>query len=168
MSLLWVLRAYAAAAELAGVRPSRSPAVVVAGWLVPVANLLIPGSTLAEIEHAALGRPAARRPTPSVLLMAWWASWVAGVLLAFAVPVIRSDRAGGPDAGPGLAEHFEHRFRPLSAGSAVPVFAFLFAGVTVGGRPGLPTSVTDRVAVGSLVATTRSTSFSWRRRPARP
>ena len=83
VSLLWVLRAYAAAAELAGVRPSRSPAVVVAGWLVPVANLLIPGSTLAEIEHAALGRPAARRPTPSVLLMAWWASWVAGVLLAW-------------------------------------------------------------------------------------
>ena len=58
---------------------------------------------------------------------------VAGVLLGFAVPVIRSDRAGGPDAGPGLAEHFEHRFRPLSAGFAVPVFAFFSAGVTVGG-----------------------------------
>jgi NhaA family Na+:H+ antiporter len=77
---------------------------------------------------------------------------VAGVLLAFAVPVIRSDRAGGPDAGPGLAEHFEHRFRPLSAGIAVPVFAFLSAGVTVGGLPGLRTSLTDRVAVGIMVA----------------
>jgi NhaA family Na+:H+ antiporter len=77
---------------------------------------------------------------------------VAGVLLAFAVPVIRSDRAGGPDAGPGLAEHFEHRFRPLSAGIAVPVFAFLSAGVTVGGLPGLRTSLTDRVAIGIMVA----------------
>ena len=39
---------------------------------------------------------------------------------------------------PGLAEHFEHRFRPISAGFAVPVFAFFAAGVTVGGleRPG--------------------------------
>ncbi|MEO5654157.1 MAG: Na+/H+ antiporter NhaA, partial [Marmoricola sp.] len=33
---------------------------------------------------------------------------VAGVLLGFAVPVLRSHAAGGPDAGPGLAEHFEH------------------------------------------------------------
>ena len=58
---------------------------------------------------------------------------VAGILLGFAVPVVRSDKAGGPDAGPGLAEHFEHRFRPLSAGVAVPVFAFFAAGVTIGG-----------------------------------
>ena len=49
---------------------------------------------------------------------------VAGVLLGFAVPVRR--RAPGP--GPGLAEHFEHRFRPISAGVAVPVFAFFAAG----------------------------------------
>ena len=37
---------------------------------------------------------------------------VAGVLLGFAVPVRRRD--GAP--GRGLAEHFEHRMRPLSAG----------------------------------------------------
>ena len=54
---------------------------------------------------------------------------VAGVLLGFAVPVVR--RSEGP--GPGLAEHFEHRFRPLSAGVAVPVFAFFAAGVSVVG-----------------------------------
>ncbi|WP_406038411.1 Na+/H+ antiporter NhaA [Micromonospora sp. NBC_00898] len=76
---------------------------------------------------------------------------VAGVLLAFTVPVIRSQAAGGPDAGPGLAEHFEHRFRPISAGIAVPVFAFLSAGVTVGGIAGLATALTDRVALGIVV-----------------
>src|SRR3712207_7475776 len=54
---------------------------------------------------------------------------VAGVLLAFTVPVVRSQAAGGPDAGPGLAEHFEHRFRPISAGIAVRVFASFSAGV---------------------------------------
>jgi NhaA family Na+:H+ antiporter len=73
---------------------------------------------------------------------------VAGVLLAFTVPVVRSERAGGPDAGPGLAEHFEHRFRPISAGVAVPVFALLSAGVAVGGVSGLGTALADPVAVG--------------------
>ncbi|MFG1605317.1 Na+/H+ antiporter NhaA [Actinoplanes sp. NPDC049265] len=43
---------------------------------------------------------------------------VAGVLLAFTVPV-----------RPGVAQSWEHRLRPLSAGFAVPVFAFFAAGV---------------------------------------
>jgi NhaA family Na+:H+ antiporter len=76
---------------------------------------------------------------------------VAAVLLAFTVPVIRSERAGGPDAGPGLAEHFEHRFRPTSAVLAVPIFAFLSAGVTIGGLTGLAAALTDRIAVGIIV-----------------
>ncbi len=69
---------------------------------------------------------------------------VAGVLLGFAVPVRRL-RAG---EGPGLAEHFEHRWRPLSAGFAVPVFAFFAAGVDVGGLSGLGVTVRDPVALG--------------------
>jgi NhaA family Na+:H+ antiporter len=77
---------------------------------------------------------------------------VAGVLLAFTVPVVRSSAAGGPDAGPGMAEHFEHRFRPLSAGVAVPVFAFFAAGVTVGGFSGLVDSLSDGVALGIVAA----------------
>jgi NhaA family Na+:H+ antiporter len=76
---------------------------------------------------------------------------VAGVLLGFAVPVIRSQAAGGPDAGPGLAEHFEHRFRPISAGIAVPVFALLSAGVTTGGLTGLGRALADHVAIGIVV-----------------
>jgi NhaA family Na+:H+ antiporter len=76
---------------------------------------------------------------------------VAGVLLAFTVPVVRSAAAGGPDAGPGLAEHFEHRIRPLSAGLAVPVFAFFSAGVAVGGFSGLGASLGDSIAIGIMV-----------------
>ncbi len=75
---------------------------------------------------------------------------VAGVLLGFAVPVVRSQAAGGPDAGPGLAEHFEHRFRPVSAAFAVPVFAFFSAGVAVGGASGLWDALSDPVAVGII------------------
>lgn len=51
---------------------------------------------------------------------------VAGVLLGFAVPVLPS-RIGRP----GLAERLEHRWRPISAGLAVPVFAFFAAGVSL-------------------------------------
>ena len=65
---------------------------------------------------------------------------VAGVLLAFTVPV-----------GSGSAEHFEHRIRPLSAGVAVPVFAFFSAGVAIGGVSGLSASLTDSVAIGIVV-----------------
>ena len=73
---------------------------------------------------------------------------VAGVLLGFTVPVLRSAAAGGPEAGPGLAEHLERRIRPISAGIAVPVFAFFAAGVDVGGLSGLTESLTDPVSLG--------------------
>ncbi len=72
---------------------------------------------------------------------------VAGILLGFAVPVAR--RASG--AGPGLAEQFEHRWRPLSASFAVPVFAFFAAGVSIGGLKGLGDAARDPVAVGVVV-----------------
>jgi len=77
---------------------------------------------------------------------------VAGVLLGFAVPVIRSKASGGPEAGPGLAEIFEHRFRPISAGIAVPVFAFFSAGVAIGGGDGFVSALADPVALGIILA----------------
>jgi Na+/H+ antiporter NhaA len=77
---------------------------------------------------------------------------VAGVLLGFAVPVLRSKKGGGPDAGPGLAQTLEHRLRPISSGFAIPVFAFFSAGVTIGGVDGLVTALTDPVAVGIVAA----------------
>jgi NhaA family Na+:H+ antiporter len=75
---------------------------------------------------------------------------VAGVLLAMTVPARPGARGQDPEA-PGLAERFEHRWRPLSAGVAVPVFAFFAVGVQVGGLDGLGAALGDRVAVG-LVA----------------
>ena len=66
---------------------------------------------------------------------------VAGVVLGFAVPVLGKHS---------VAEHFEHRLRPLSAGVAVPVFAFFAAGVTVGGWTGLTGTLTHPVTLGVL------------------
>jgi NhaA family Na+:H+ antiporter len=74
---------------------------------------------------------------------------VAGVLLGFAVPVMR---AAGSEAGPGLEELFEHRFRPISTGFAVPVFAFFAAGVAIGGWDGLIAAFGSPVTVGVLAA----------------
>ncbi|BBY43011.1 Na+/H+ antiporter NhaA [Mycolicibacterium celeriflavum] len=73
---------------------------------------------------------------------------VAGVVLGFTVPVL--GRFGHP-----TAELFEHTLRPLSAGFAVPVFAFFAAGVTVGGWTGLGDAllhpITDGVIAGLVI-----------------
>jgi NhaA family Na+:H+ antiporter len=91
-------------------------------------------------------------------VQAWWiliplavATWalvhesgihatVAGVLLAFTVPVKRGVR-------------LEHRWRPVSAGVAVPVFAFFAAGVSVAGVS-LGNAVTIGVIVGLVAGKT--------------
>ncbi|MEV0367330.1 Na+/H+ antiporter NhaA [Nocardia fusca] len=93
-------------------------------------------------------------------LLTWWLvhqsgvhATVAGVLLGFTVPVLTTP-SGRNDASPGdrgPAERFEHRIRPLSAGIAVPIFAFFAAGVTVGGLSGMVDSLTDRVTLGIVV-----------------
>jgi len=66
------------------------------------------------------------------------------VLLAFTVPV--RGRAGGHS----LAEVFEHRWRPVSAGFAVPVFAFFAAGVSIADAGGLGTGLTNAVTLGII------------------
>lgn len=73
---------------------------------------------------------------------------IAGVLLGFTVPVLHRRADRGPAAGPGLAEVFEHRFRPLSAGFAIPAFAFFSAGVAIGGVEGFLSALADPLTVG--------------------
>ena len=72
---------------------------------------------------------------------------VAGVLLGFAVPVLRRDGADGR----GLAEHLEHVVRPLSAAVAVPIFAFFSAGVTIDGWSGFNEALRDPITVGIIL-----------------
>ena len=77
---------------------------------------------------------------------------IAGVLLGFTIPVLHRRRDHTPDTESGLAEAFEHRFRPLSAGVAVPVFAFFSAGVALGGVDGFLSPLADPVTIGIVVA----------------
>ena len=74
---------------------------------------------------------------------------VAGVLMAMLVPVRRGP--GEDESKPGLAKRIENRIHPLSAGFAVPVFAFFAAGVSVLGG-GLGETFRDPAAVGVMVA----------------
>lgn len=67
---------------------------------------------------------------------------IAGVLLGFAVPAARST-----DDEECLAARFERAWRPLSAGVAVPLFAFTAAGVTVVGGA-FAEALRDQVAIG--------------------
>ena len=113
----------------------------------PLALALIPGG----LFTVAVQRGVRRWWVLVPLAVATWAlvhasgvhATVAGVLLGFAVPVV------GRHA---VAEHFEHRIRPLSAGVAVPVFAFFAAGVTVGGVEGLGSALLHPVTLGVLAA----------------
>jgi NhaA family Na+:H+ antiporter len=73
---------------------------------------------------------------------------VAGVLLGFAVPV----RYTADGSGSVLADRIERRWRPVSAGFAVPVFAFFAAGVTLVGTGGVVDRLTDTVTVAVVVA----------------
>lgn len=102
-------------------------------------------------------------------IQAWWllaplavATWVlmhesgvhatvAGVLLGFAVPVRRSATRRGHELDAGMAEHFEHRLRPISAGVAIPVFAFFAAGVSIGGADGLVRALGDPITLGIVL-----------------
>ena len=68
---------------------------------------------------------------------------IAGVLLAFTVPVLRPD---GADA-PGYAASLEQLVRPLSSGFAVPVFAFFSAGVAFGGWAGVERAASDHLTI---------------------
>ncbi len=75
---------------------------------------------------------------------------IAGVALAFTIPVKAARGATEGGRATDLAGEFEHRFRPVSTGFAVPVFAFFAAGVAVGGADGILRAATDPVALGIM------------------
>ena len=129
-------------------------------------SLDLPALALAVVPLAAFAFLVQRRFTQWWLLLplavVTWAlvhasgihATVAGVLLGLTVPVRprRSvPRLSTLSAGVDVAHRFEHRLRPLSAGVAVPVFAFFAAGVTVVGG-GFGATFADEVALGIMVA----------------
>lgn len=121
--------------------------------LLPLALALIPLALYAFVARRFSPQLAASKWAPWLVLLpigvVVWALFyasgihatIAGVVLAFLIPV---NGKGGTQ----LAETFEHRFRPLSTGIAVPIFAFFAAGVAVGGASRFPI---DPIAFGIMV-----------------
>ncbi|MFD9705188.1 DUF4328 domain-containing protein [Lentzea sp. NPDC059081] len=104
LMLLWVRRARNVAATLVGYGPSRSDRDALIGLVVPGMNLVVPGSVLAELEHAVARRPADERPAPSKLLRWWWGLWVGSALL-FVVQVLWSFRDSTQALADGVLLH---------------------------------------------------------------
>ncbi|MET9627461.1 DUF4328 domain-containing protein [Lentzea sp. NPDC006480] len=104
LTLLWVRRARNVAASLVGYGPSRSDEQALLGLIVPGMNLVVPGSVLAELEHAVARRPADERPQPSKLLRWWWGFW-AGSGLMFLITVLWSFRESTQALADGVLLH---------------------------------------------------------------
>jgi hypothetical protein len=89
LTLWWLLLARRVAAELTGHEPARPSWQVLLCMIIPGVNLAVPGSTLAELEHAVLRRPIQDRPRPSRIVLCWWIAWVQSGLLFAATLVWR-------------------------------------------------------------------------------
>lgn len=92
--LIWVYQAASGARAIGAGKMAISPSAAVAAFFVPVTNLWLPYRALTETwraSHDPYGRR--DRPTP-LLLRAWWASWVACLL----VGVVARLHIGGLEA----------------------------------------------------------------------
>lgn len=85
-----------------------------------------------------------------VVLLAWWATHESGVHATVAGVAIGLLTRVLPDQGESSspAERLEHRLSPLSAAVAVPFFAFMSAGVALGGGGRL---LSDPVVLGVVL-----------------
>lgn len=92
VTVWWLLTARGAAQEGSGREPARGMWQTLVGIFVPLLNLVMAGSVLAELEHAAGDGSVLRRPRPSRLVAAWWGVWIGNELLLI-VTIVR--RFGG-------------------------------------------------------------------------
>jgi NhaA family Na+:H+ antiporter len=124
-------------------------AVIAVGYTDDLDLVPLGVAALALAGYAAVQRLRVRSaPLPLVLaVVAWWSvhesgvhATVAGVALGLLTRVRPDEREA---ASP--AERLEHRLAPLSAGVAVPFFAFMSAGVVLAGGAGM---LADPVVLG--------------------
>jgi hypothetical protein len=126
-TLWWLYVARLAAAEESGQAPPRGFGQVLAGVLIPVLNLVMAGSVVAELEHAVLRRPADRRPHPSRLVLGWWAAWLGNWVL-FALTVWWRFRPGVQAKADGVVLH---AFTDLTAAGLALLSLLLVQRVTL-------------------------------------
>ncbi|HYN96439.1 MAG TPA: Na+/H+ antiporter NhaA [Pilimelia sp.] len=128
--------------------------IIAAFFTAELHPLPLGGALVCVAAFALLARrPVARWWLLAPLALLAWAlmhasgvhATIAGVLLGFAVPALAR-----PGERASRSERWEHLWRPVSAGFAVPLFALSAAGVTVVGG-GLAAAVADPAAVGIVL-----------------
>jgi NhaA family Na+:H+ antiporter len=115
--------------------------------LVPLAVAGVAFVAWAVLQRLRVGSPLLYAP---LAVLAWWSVHESGIHATIAGVVLGLLTRVRPDEGEerGPAERLEHRLQPVSAGVAVPFFAFLSAGVVVSGSGAL---LHDPVVVGVVL-----------------
>lgn len=85
--IIWMWRAASNLPLFARVRPKFSPGFAIGGWFIPLANFIIPGMQMFDIDKGSGPRlRAGERARGSGLVVVWWIVFVLGRLGAFAAP----------------------------------------------------------------------------------
>ena len=79
-ALVWVWRAHANIREV-GIRSKYGPGFAVAGYLIPLANLVIPFEAMRELHNRSHGEPEDFAHSPVENVTAWWTSVLVGLLI---------------------------------------------------------------------------------------
>ncbi|GAA4577773.1 hypothetical protein GCM10023176_51940 [Micromonospora coerulea] len=127
--IIWTWRARKNLDAFPGALPSSSPAWAIAGWLVPLINLVVPPRVMANIARDSLWR----RSTPPLVGL-WWAAWL---LFTFADRVVSrsEDRRYGELAetprDPAEFQAYVDYYQDGTGGRVVPAVACLVAAVSL-------------------------------------
>jgi hypothetical protein len=85
--IIWMWRAASNLPLFGRVRPKFSPGFAIGGWFIPLANFIIPGMQMFDIDKGSGPRlRSGERPRGSGLVVVWWIVFVVGRLGAFAAP----------------------------------------------------------------------------------
>lgn len=85
-ALLWVWFAHTNLRE-AGVRSKYSPGLAVAGYLIPIANLMLPFEAMRELHNRSHGEPEDFAHSAVEDVTAWWTAVIVGLLIFSALMV---------------------------------------------------------------------------------
>lgn len=127
-------------------------AVIAVGFTSSIKLVALGGAVVLLLVYAVLQRRRVRTwmvylPLAILIWALVYNSGVHATVAGVAMGLLTRVRPG-PDETDSPAERLEHRLRPLSAGLAVPFFALLAAGVSIGGGSAL---VTDPVVIGIVL-----------------
>jgi NhaA family Na+:H+ antiporter len=82
-------------------------------------------------------------------VLCWWCMYSSGIHATVAGVLLGLLTSSSSDRGPSPVDRWEHRWRPVSAGFAVPVFALFAAGVPVSAES-LAAAVINPVGIGVI------------------